>query len=32
VQFLEKNRDKLKLPAGLVLDDALREAFPCAVK
>ena len=32
VQFLEKNRDKLKLPAGLVLEDALREAFPCAGK
>ena len=29
VQFLEKNPDKLKLPAGLVLEDALREAFPC---
>ena len=32
VQFLEKNPDKLKLPAGLVLEDALREAFPCAGK
>jgi len=32
VQFLEKNPEKLKLPAGLVLDDALREAFPCAGK
>ncbi len=32
VQFLEKNPDKLKLPAGLVLDDSLREAFPCASK
>ena len=32
VQFLEKNRDKGKLPAGLVLEDALREAFPCAAK
>ncbi|HKB81719.1 MAG TPA: Rap1a/Tai family immunity protein [Burkholderiales bacterium] len=32
VQFLEKNRNKLKLPAGLVLEDALREAFPCAAK
>ena len=32
VQFLEKNPDKLKLPAGLVLEDALREAFPCAAK
>lgn len=29
VQFLEKNREKRKLPAGLVLEDALREAFPC---
>lgn len=32
VQFLEKNKDKLKLPAGLVLEDALREAFPCTGK
>ena len=32
VQFLQKNRDKLKLPAGLVLEDALREAFPCTGK
>jgi len=32
VQFLEKNPDKLKLPAGLVLEDALRDAFPCAAK
>ena len=32
VQFLEKNRDKLKLPAGLALEDALRDAFPCAGK
>ena len=32
VQFLEKNRDKGKLPAGLALEDALREAFPCAAK
>jgi hypothetical protein len=29
VQFLETNREKRKLPAGLVLEDALREAFPC---
>ncbi|MGH8759176.1 MAG: Rap1a/Tai family immunity protein [Burkholderiales bacterium] len=29
VQFLEKNPGKLKLPAGLLLDDALRESFPC---
>jgi hypothetical protein len=32
VQFLEKNPDKLKLPAGLLLEDALRDAFPCAAK
>ena len=32
VQFLEKSPDKLKLPAGLVLEDALRDAFPCAAK
>jgi hypothetical protein len=29
VQYLEKNPQKLKLPAGLALEDALREAFPC---
>ena len=29
VQFLEKNRERLKLPAGLLLEDALRESFPC---
>jgi len=29
VQFLEKNPERLKLPAGLLLEDALREAFPC---
>lgn len=29
VRFLEKNPEKLKLPAGLVLEDALRDAFPC---
>jgi len=29
VQYLEKNAEKLKLPAGLALEDALREAFPC---
>ena len=29
VQFLEKNPEKLKLPAGLLLEDALRESFPC---
>ncbi len=32
VQFLAKNPGKLKLPAGLVLEDALRAAFPCAAK
>lgn len=32
VQFLEKNPEKLKLSAGLVLEDALRDAFPCAAK
>jgi hypothetical protein len=29
VQFLEKNPEKIKLPAGLLLEDALRESFPC---
>jgi hypothetical protein len=29
VQHLLKNPDKLKMPAGLLLEDALREAFPC---
>lgn len=29
VDFLERHPDKLKLPAGLLLEDALREAFPC---
>jgi hypothetical protein len=29
VQFLERNPEKLKLPAGLLLEDALRESFPC---
>lgn len=32
VQFLEKNPAKLKLPAGLVLEDALRDAFVCPGK
>ena len=32
VQFLTKNPDKRKLPAGLVLEDALRGAFPCTEK
>jgi len=30
VQYLEKHPEKLKLPAGLLLEDALRESFPCA--
>jgi hypothetical protein len=29
VQFLERNPEKLKLPAGLLLEDALRESFLC---
>ncbi|MGQ0578292.1 MAG: Rap1a/Tai family immunity protein [Betaproteobacteria bacterium] len=29
VQFLERYPEKLKLPAGLLLADALRESFPC---
>jgi hypothetical protein len=29
VQFLEKNPEKRKLPAGLLLEDAFRESFPC---
>jgi hypothetical protein len=30
LQHLQKSPpDKLKLPAGLLLEDALREAFPC---
>ena len=32
VQYLEKNPEKLKLPAGLVLEDAMREAFACGSK
>ncbi|HEX7952188.1 MAG TPA: Rap1a/Tai family immunity protein [Burkholderiales bacterium] len=32
VQFLEKNPDKLKLPAGLALEDALRFAYVCPAK
>ncbi len=32
VQFVEKNPTKLKLPAGLVLEDALRDAFGCPGK
>jgi hypothetical protein len=32
VQFLERNPLKAKLPAGLILEDALRDAFPCAGK
>jgi hypothetical protein len=29
VQFLQQHPDKLKLPASLLLEDALREAYPC---
>lgn len=29
VDFLERHPDKLRLPAGLLLEDAFREAFPC---
>jgi hypothetical protein len=29
VQFLEKNPERMKLPAGLLLEDALRESYPC---
>lgn len=29
VEYLERHPDKLRLPAGLLLEDALREAFPC---
>jgi hypothetical protein len=29
VQLLERNPERLKLPAGLLLEDALRESFPC---
>jgi hypothetical protein len=29
VEFLERNPERLKLPAGLLLEDALRESFPC---
>jgi hypothetical protein len=34
VLYMEKkaNQEKLKLPAGLVLEDALRDAFPCPAK
>jgi hypothetical protein len=32
VMFLERNPLKAKLPAGLILEDALRDAFPCAGK
>ncbi len=30
VQFLDKNPEKRQLPAGLLLEDAMRETFPCA--
>lgn len=29
VQFLQAHQDKLKLPAALLIEDALREAYPC---
>lgn len=29
VQFLQSHPDKLKLPASLLIEDALREAYPC---
>jgi hypothetical protein len=32
VEYLERSPAKLKLPAGLALEDALREAFPCPGK
>ncbi|MGH8677830.1 MAG: Rap1a/Tai family immunity protein [Burkholderiales bacterium] len=32
VRFLEKNLDKLNWNAGLLLESALREAFPCPEK
>lgn len=32
VLFLKKNPERLKLPAALLLEDALREAFPCPDK
>ena len=32
VLFLRKNPERLKLPAALLLEDALREEFPCPNK
>lgn len=29
VQFLQAHPDRLKLPAALLIEDALREAYPC---
>ena len=29
VQFMQAHPDKLKLPAALLIEDALREAYPC---
>jgi hypothetical protein len=29
VQYLQAHQDKLKLPAALLIEDALREAYPC---
>ena len=29
VKYLEKNRDKMKWNAGLLLESALKESFPC---
>ena len=29
VQFLQSHPEKLKLPAALLIEDALREAYPC---
>jgi len=29
VQFLQAHPDKLKLPAALLIEDALRESYPC---
>jgi hypothetical protein len=29
LQFLQSHPDKLKLPAALLIEDALREAYPC---
>lgn len=29
VQFLQTHPDRLKLPAALLIEDALREAYPC---